>query len=200
MVRPDVKIILKWSTQKNVDWKKDFSWENVSVISGPDFILPESEEREYGLYQKKGDQLTRLAAPIWQWGRYYELILRTVLDGTYAAQLSRADQALNYWYGMSSGVIDVILSKNLSYHSYRLIGILRREIISGDLQPFVGELRSQDGTVIAPAGAVLSPEEIIRMNWLAENVVGEIPSLQDMHETAKKTLVISGIKEAGGQV
>ena len=199
MVRPDVKIILKWSTQKNVNWKKDFSWENISVISGPDFIRPDSEEREYGLYYKKGDTLSHLAAPIWQWGKYYELILRTVLSGTYTAQLSRADQAINYWYGMASGVIDVILSKNLSYHSDRLIGILRREIISGDLQPFVGELRSQDGSVMAPAGILLSHEDIIRMNWLAENVIGEIPSLNDTHEDAQKTLIISGIKEAGGQ-
>ena len=199
MVRPDVKIILKWSTQKNVNWKKDFSWENISVISGPDFIRPDSEEREYGLYYKKGDTLSHLAAPIWQWGKYYELILRTVLSGTYTAQLSRADQAINYWYGMASGVIDVILSKNLSYHSDRLIGILRREIISGDLQPFVGELRSQGGSVMAPAGILLSHEDIIRMNWLAENVIGEIPSLNDTHEDAQKTLIISGIKEAGGQ-
>ena len=52
---------------------------------------------------------------------------------------------------------------------------------------------------MAPAGILLSHEDIIRMNWLAENVIGEIPSLNDTHEDAQKTLIISGIKEAGGQ-
>ena len=195
LARPQVKIILKWSTQKDVDWKKDFTWENISLISGPDFIRPGSEEREYGIYLKKDDTLTRLAAPIWQWGKYYELIVRTVLDGTYAAQLSKKDQAINYWYGMSAGVIDVILSKKLAYYSDKLVTLLRREIISGDLLPFEGELYSQDGTLKADRGEVLTSGEIVSMDWLCDNVVGEIPPAWTLGDSAKKTVKISGVKE-----
>lgn len=195
LVRPNVKIILKWSSEKYVDWKKDFSWENISLISGPDFIKPGSDEREYGIYLHKGDEMTRLAAPIWQWGKYYELIIRTVLDGTYTAQLSSKDHAINYWYGMSAGVIDVILSQKLSYYSNRLVTILRREIISGDLVPFEGELHSQDGTLMAEQGQGLTSEEIIRMDWLCDNVEGEIPPTWKLGDSAKKTVKISGVKD-----
>ncbi len=200
LVRPNVKIVLKWSTEKNVDWKKDFSWENITLISGPDFIKPGSEGREYGIYLRRGEELTRLAAPIWQWGKYYELIIRTVLDGTYTAQLSSNDHAINYWYGMSSGVIDVILSKKLSYYSDKLVTILRREIISGDLVPFEGELHSQDGTVMAALGQALTSEEIVRMDWLNDNVEGEIPPTWKLGERAKKTVKISGVKEDKAEV
>ena len=195
MLRPDIKILLKWSAQKNVDWKKEYWEEGIRVISGPDFIQPELEDREYGLYYKKDGELVRLAAPIWQWGKYYELIVRTVLNGTYDTQVRREDQAMNYWYGMSSGVIDVILSKNLSYNSTKLINILRREIISGDLVPFEGELHSQDGIIRAKTGEVLTSEEIITMDWLNDNVIGSIPALKEIDDSVKKTVKISGVKE-----
>ena len=102
---------------------------------------------------------------------------------------------MNYWYGMSSGVIDVILSKNLSYNSTKLINILRREIISGDLVPFEGALHSQDGIIRAKAGEVLTSEEIITMDWLNDNVIGSIPALKEINDSVKKTVKISGVKE-----
>ena len=196
LIKPQVKIALKWSSQKGVDWRQEFTWEGISVISGPDFIRPGSEEREYGLYYNKDGSFARLAAPIWQWGRYYELILRTVLAGTYSAQLPRPDQAINYWYGMASGVVDVILSKNLSYYSDKLMEILRREIISGDLLPFEGELRDQDGNLRSTAKTLLTSDEIIRMDWLNDNVLGEIPPSWKLPDSAKKALEIVGVKEA----
>ena len=196
LVRPQVKVHLKWSTQKDMDWKKDFSWEGINVISGPDFIRPDSDSREYGLYYKKDDTLTRLAAPIWHWGKYYKLIVRSVMDGSYGAALPRPDQALNYWYGMSAGVIDVILSQKLTYYSQKLVEMLKREIVSGDLMPFEGVLKAQDGTCMADAGQILTSREIITMDWLSDNVYGEIPPLKTIQESAKKTIIVSGVEKA----
>ena len=196
LVRPGIKIMLKWSSQKDVDWKQEFTWEGISIISGPDFIKPGSEEREYGLYYNKDGEYLRLAAPIWQWGKYYELILRTVLKGTYSAQLPRADQAINYWYGMAAGVVDVILSQKLSYYSDKLVSVLRREIINGDLLPFEGELRDQEGNRHSAVDTILSSDDIIRMDWLNDNIIGEIPPSWKLSESIRKTIEISGVKEA----
>ncbi|MBR2258266.1 MAG: BMP family ABC transporter substrate-binding protein [Blautia sp.] len=197
LVRPDAKILLKWSTQKGVDWRNELTWdESISVISGPDFIRPDEDAREFGLYQKTQAGLVRLAAPIWQWGKYDELIVKTVMDGSFEAQPPRSDQAMNYWYGMSAGVIDVILSEKLSHNSKRLVGILRRLLISGDLNPFEGELHSQDGEIKVQAGEKLSSEEIIRMDWLSDNVIGEIPQMDQLYDSTKNTLKVSGVKEA----
>ena len=192
-MRPGVRIQLKWSAQKNVDWKKEYWEEGVHIISGPDFIQPGSEEREYGLYDNKDGEMTRIAAPIWQWGKYYALIVKTVLDRTYGARDLRPDQAVNYWFGMSSGVVDVILSKKLSYNSYKMIDVLRREIISGNLKPFEGELHRQDGMVMAEGGKGLTSREIITMDWLNDNVIGTIPPVQEISDSARMTMEVSGV-------
>ena len=137
--------------------------------------------------------MTRIAAPIWQWGKYYALIVKTVLDRTYGARDLRPDQAVNYWFGMSSGVVDVILSKKLSYNSYKMIDVLRREIISGNLKPFEGELHRQDGRVMAEGGKGLTSREIITMDWLNDNVIGTIPPVQEISDSARMTMEVSGV-------
>ena len=40
----------------------------------------------------------------------------------------------------------------------------------------------------------LSPEEIIRMDWLAENVIGSIPAQKELTEQAKPVTQQSGLK------
>ena len=195
LVRPKAKILLKWSTQKGVDWKQDFTWENISTISGPDFIRPDLPEREYGLYQNKDGNLIRLAAPIWQWGKYYDLIVGMVLDGSFQATLPKGGQSINYWYGMSAGVIDVILSQKLSPYSSRLMKMLRSLLIKGELVPFEGSLRSQDGVIRAEEGTILTSEEIIRMDWLNDNIIGEIPETWKLYDSTKNILKVSGVME-----
>ena len=42
----------------------------------------------------------------------------------------------------------------------------------------------------------LSYEEIITMNWLADNVMGEIPSAEDLIDQARGTVLVSGVAAA----
>ena len=39
----------------------------------------------------------------------------------------------------------------------------------------------------------MSPEEIIRMDWLAENVIGYIPKMDDLIDKAKPVVLLQGI-------
>ena len=43
----------------------------------------------------------------------------------------------------------------------------------------------------------LSPEEIITMDWLAENVIGRIPKMEDLVDQAKPVVTTQGL---GGTV
>ncbi len=53
-----------------------------------------------------------LASPFWHWGQFYENVVRTVLDGGSTRDKSGTDgTAVNYWWGMNSGVMDVLLSR-----------------------------------------------------------------------------------------
>ena len=60
--------------------------------------------------------------------------------------------------------------------------------------PFSGVLYSQSGIVQKNADAVMDPEEIITMDWLAENVVGSIPTRKELTEQAKPVTQQSGLE------
>lgn len=195
MVDPDVKIHLKWSSEAGRDWQKEFEDEGISVISGPDWIKPSNASRQYGVYKKlKDGTIKNLAAPLWNWGKYYEQIVKTVLNGSWDAKgLVRSDRALNYWWGMSAGVIDVILSDDVPYYCEKLVGILKDGIIRESLKPFAGELHSQDKVIQEKGAEELASEDIIDMNWLNDNVIGNIPKKNAIVEDAGDTLKMSAV-------
>ena len=198
MVDPEAQVCLSWSTIKNSDWREEMFEEGVSVFSGPDMVKPQMPSREYGIYRYGSDgRIYNLAAPVWDWGKYYEIIVRTILNGTWEArELTSDGQAVNYWLGMSSGVIDVIMSDKISYYSRKLVNTLKQAVCAGSLSPFDGELRSQDGVIKAADAPRLTNEEIITMNWLNDNVIGSIPDVGELYEDAKETVQVSGVKAA----
>lgn len=198
MVDPEARLFLSWSTKKDTDWKEEMFREGVSVFSGPDIIKPQEASREYGVYRYRSDgSVENLAAPMWNWGRFYERIVRTVLNGSWEArELTKGEQAVNYWWGMDAGVIDVIMSDKLSYYSRKLVNTLKKAVSARTLNPFDGELRSQEGLIQDADSPQLTNDEIIRMNWLNDNVVGSIPDMSELYEEARGTILVSGVKES----
>ena len=195
MIDPEARLFLTWSTKKDANWREEMYSQGVSVYSGPDLIRPRAASREYGIYQMDGNGgVFNLAAPVWDWGKYYELIVRTILDGTWnAREIARPDQALNYWWGMQSGVIDVIMSERISYYSRKLVAALRNSLVAGTLNPFDGELRSQEGLIKGADSPRLNNLEIIKMDWLNDNVEGSLPAIEELREKAQETARVSGV-------
>ena len=197
LVDPRATVHLAWATREGSSWQTELLEKDVHVFSGLDMIRPEAASREYGLFLKEKDGTVRnLAAPLWDWGRYYELLIGDLLHGPRRpAAGTRTDQAINYWYGMSAGVIDVILSKDLPLGSVRLIEALRSGILHGTLIPFSGELRSQSGCIRKAGDAPLGAREIITMNWLSENIEGSLPDPSELTPKAKAFVEASGVKK-----
>jgi hypothetical protein len=88
----------------------------------------------------------------------------------------------------------VICSQNLPLGTKRLIDLLKNAISSGQFRVFSGALYSQSGLVPGSKDHDLTPEEVMEMNWLLENVVGQIPELSDLKEQAQPVLIQQGIK------
>jgi basic membrane lipoprotein Med (substrate-binding protein (PBP1-ABC) superfamily) len=193
---PQAKVYLTWTSLAEGDWKTYMQENGVHIVSGPDLIKPKEASREYGLYRMNGGEVTNLAMPVWNWGTYYELIVRGILDGKFQKDNSAGTtgQALNLWWGMSAGVIDVILSKNLSFYSGKMIDIYRKALINDTFRPFDGTLKDNRGTVRGDHDSVLSNEEIVAMNWLNDNVIGEIPDSELLNEAGKKAIRVSGLQ------
>ena len=120
-------------------------------------------------------RITNLAAPICKWGKLYEIIVKTILEGTYnAGSMDIKDRATNYWWGMISGVVDIELSDELPLYTRQLVKALRSDIIHGSFNPFDGELRSQEGVVRKQGDRGLSSLEVIEVDWLWGHKVGEV--------------------------
>ena len=78
-------------------------------------------------------------------------------------------------HGMSADVLDVNVSGSLPYSSRKLVQLLRSALKQGRLDPFDGELHSQNGPVKGPYDARFTQKQILAMDWLCDNVIGVLP-------------------------
>lgn len=198
---PWVKIRLYWGAEKNVNWREDVRKRKINIISGPDNIRPEDASREYGVYVQGADgELQNVGFPVCDWGRYYTLIARSVLDGSWNAEsVSSDERATCYWLGMSDGVIDLILSRHLPFTVRKAVDYLKKMIARGELDPFAGPIHAQDRAILKGADRALKQEEIVDMDWLNHNVIGRIPAMRDLKEEAKDTVEVSGVLKEKGE-
>lgn len=195
MINPYVKIYLEWSKIKGQDARERLQQEGIVFVSDSDMITPEHASRAYGLYVKKDDgTLDNLATPIWHWGKFYERIIKNICSGNNEESAQKGKKAVNYWWGMSADVIDVICSKTMPHGTYRLIEFLKSSIRADAFHPFDGPIYAQDDILQCPEGESLSADEIITMDWLAENVIGRIPELEELTEEAQALVRLQGIK------
>ena len=199
MINPRAEVYLEWTAKKDIDVMESVLEKQVDCISGKDMVIPEEASRFFGIYHLEGDTARNLAMPLWHWGKFYEQLIRTIMDGTWKYDDDpTSKKAINYWWGMSAGVIDVVCSQNLPIGTKRLVELLRETISTGKFNPFSGILYSQEGVVQDDPGKSLSPEEIVTMDWLAENVIGSIPKEEELKEQSRPVVSQQGIENKKG--
>ena len=160
--------------------------------------MPDEDLRYFGIYQMEDNNMRNLAMPLLHWGKFYEQLIRAIMDGSWEHDdNSSSNKAINYWWGMTSGVVDVLFSRNLPIGTQRLIDVLRKTIMNDEFHIFSGVLYSQDGMVQSDPNYVLTPDEIINMDWLADNIIGHIPSKEELIESAIPVYLQQGIDRKG---
>ena len=99
MVDPYATVYLKWFSAKDYDWRREFREEGVHIISGRDYANPLAPKESWGLYQVEDNGAeTHLAEPVWKWGRYYEMLVRSIRNDTWKKEGEKIQgQSLNYW-------------------------------------------------------------------------------------------------------
>ena len=198
MINPRAKVYLEWPCTKNCDIDADIARIQPSCISGKDMIIPDEASRYFGIYHMSDGEPVNLAMPLLHWGKFYEQLIRTIMNGTWKYDDNPSEKkAINYWWGMSAGVVDVICSRNLPIGTQRLVDLLKKTICRGEFNPFTGILYSQDGVIQSDPYRNLSPEEIVTMDWLAENIVGHIPTEDELLENALPLFSQQGIEKKG---
>lgn len=179
MTNPRAKILLEWSCTE-IDCVRKLREKGVRVISNRDIPTPDVSHLSHGYYgtfilDENGVPLPA-ASPVWMWGRLYENIVRSILSGS----TEKKELAVNYWWGMDSGVIDVALSQNVPEGVRRLAGVLTERLRAGELDVFAQRLPAQDGSLISDGETPLSSLEILKMDKLAASVTGHIPGYDEL--------------------
>lgn len=196
MVNPRAMIYLEWSKTVNEtdgDSRLRLYRSGISYISDRDMIAADdSVPHHVGLYHSDGKTLNNTALSFLHWGRLYTKIVRNYLSGGWKASDKRA---INYWWGMESGVIDLICSRSLPEGTARLVNLLADSIRDGSFYPFAGRIRTQDGTVRHDTDHPVLPEEIITMEWLADNVIGSLPAYDQLLPEAQALVRIQGVRK-----
>ncbi len=199
MVDPYCTVHLKWSSAERYDWRRELEEDDVHVLAGRDYPNPLDPTEPWGLCcLHRNAASERVATPIWDWGRYYELIVRSLQDDRWRKEgAAHRDRALNYWWGMSAGVVRLELGEGVATGQRRLVKLLEREVMEGRLHPFEGLLVAQQGEVVREEGSQrLAGEEIASMRWLNENVVGRLPKSWELSRAGADAVAASGVISA----
>ena len=194
MTDPHTKVYLHWMSQTDTEPLQELlDREKIRVISDSDMITPASQNRAYGLYMKGNGLMQRLATPIWNWGRFYERIIRDFLQGNWDnIPDAKEKPAISYWWGISGGIIDLIMSDELPHGIATLTNMVKAQIYADYFNPFRDRFKKQDGSYAGRADAALTPEEIITMDYLADGIIGSIPDSQELTDDAREKVELQG--------
>ena len=195
MTNPRAQIDLRWSCVEGTP-QADFLADGIRVISNREAPTKSRMYLEfcaYGTYLL-GDrgELVSLATPVWVWGRFYEFAIRSILSGGWKHDKG-SSTALNYWLGMDSGVIGLSLSDKLPAGVRQMAKLLQRSMTDGSLDPFFRRIVSQDGQVRNDGSSTFTPQQLLHMDWLCDNIVGEIPPFEDILPISRRMVRELGV-------
>ena len=192
MTNPEAKVYLHWNSVPARSMEQMLRENEICTVCDVDMVRPGGGSRRFGLYRIRDGAYENLAAPIWNWGRFYEKIIRDIVTGSWKEE-ERSRKAVNYLWGISGGIIDLIVSQKVPEGLTRLVEIMRSQIYHGVLNPFEGRIRKQDGSFAGKKGEWLPLEEVITMDYLASNVIGTIPKAEELSGEALSLMDIMGI-------
>jgi basic membrane protein A len=111
----------------------------------------------------------QLAAVTHHWGEYYTKTAQSVLDGSWKPG--------NIWGGMKDGMIKIeAFNESVPKDVVELVNARAAAIKAGEFHPFTGPIASSEGKEIAAKGVVLTDEQLGKMDFYVQGVVGKVPA------------------------
>ena len=195
LTNPRAQVELRWSCLPGTP-QADLLADGVRVITNraaPTLDRMYLDFCSYGTYLADDlGNLIPLAMPVWGWGKFYEFVIRSVRSGEWKEDKANP-KAVNYWLGMDSQVISIRFSERLPAGVAAMANILHREMSAGTLDPFARRILAQDGTVKNDGSRVFTPAQLLKLDWLCENVVGSIPAFDELLPMAQPMVRELGI-------
>lgn len=192
MTNPRAQIELKWACVKGLPRAELFA-DGIRIVSTQNAPSEGNAYCNNGTYLlDDSGELIPLGTPIWGWGEFYEYAIQAILSGGMQKEKGGA-MALNYWFGLDSGVIGLDISEKLPQGVRQMANLLYVAVKRGYIDPFGRTITAQDGSIKSDGTVLFSPEQILRMDWLCENVVGHIPAFDEILPECHKVVQEMGI-------
>ncbi len=194
LTNPGARVLLKWTCLEG-DPIAELTAAGARVISDrdEDGARPDVAVRP-GTYKICEDgQLASLCSPRWNWGIFYEKTLRSLMNAGPDA-LRDEERAVNDWWGLGTGSVDVDISDSLPAGAKQLAHILKNGIATEKVDPFACEIRMQDGSLVSDGTRVFTLEELMRMDWLCDNITGSIPDYELLKPMSRRLVRLLGLR------
>jgi len=110
----------------------------------------------------------QLAAVTHHWGAYYTRRTRQMLDGRWTTG--------SVWMGMKDGAIRLeAINASVPKDVVDRTNGMGDEIRGGKFHPFTGPIKSSDGKEVLAKDAVMTDEQLGKMDFYVRGVVGRVP-------------------------
>ena len=180
-VNKDAKVQVVWvgswfDPAKEMDAAKSMIEQGCDVITqGGDSPAPQQAAEKAGVWAIGHDNDMSAYAPtksltsvVWHWGVIYKMVAEAVHKGTWKAQ-----GPSEFWPDISTGVAGLTpFTKNVPKKVQKKVEAMKAKIISGEYKIFEGPIKDQDGKLRVKKGQTMKPQELLSMDWLVDNVVG----------------------------
>ncbi len=186
MVNPYAKIKVAYTNEWNsrlkfTDAGSRLIKEGADIICNRTLEVSHPVSTDFGVYsmlctidKERGVPDKYLATPIWNWGIFYERILKNILNNTFKTivdMFSNNPKLINFWWGIDTGVVDIFYSKELvPPETQKLVNLMKKMIMNNAYHPFTGPIYDRDGNLRINNEETASFEQILSMDWFVENV------------------------------
>lgn len=185
MVNAHAQIYLEWSQLKRGDGLYRLLDQGITLIDHQDQLSDRSSWAS-----EEGHNLALIQC---YWGKMYQRLVRRVMDGSWK-QEERGSSAVNYWWGMTQGVVSMLCSRRVPSGTRRMVGLFRDAMRTQKLDPFYGTIYDQKGQVVHSDEIPMTTQQILTMNWLSSFVEGDIPEFEEFTPKAQELIRLQGVE------
>lgn len=180
-VNPDFKVKVVWANTwfdpgREADAAKALIDQGVDIITQhTDSTAPMQVAAERGIkaFGQASDMIafgpeTQLTAIVDDWAPYYVERVGKVIDGTW--------ESIDIWGGMKEGHVVMAPYTNMPDEVKAKAEEIEAKIKSGELHPFTGPIRRQDGSDWLKEGEIADDATLLGMNFYVEGVDDQLPN------------------------
>ncbi|SSC73416.1 unnamed protein product [Ciceribacter sp. T2.26MG-112.2] len=179
-VNPEFKVKVVWANTwfdpgKEADAAKALIDQGVDILTQhTDTTAPMQVAAERGIkaFGQASDMIkagpeTQLTAIVDTWGAYYIKRVQALLDGTWKSE--------QIWDGLKDGILTMAPYTNMPDDVKAMAQEAEAKIKSGELHPFTGPIKKQDGTDWLKDGEKAEDGALLGMNFYIAGVDDKLP-------------------------